>query len=492
MLNLRLLVTSVMLLLIGAGFASEAGAQPSTTLRLFDQAVEHGGTPIEGEVLSQGTQVAILSSTRENTAHAFSNIDFGRADLAEYIQEGDAELFRLVEGGRTPRPFEETETSDNFYYVLALTGQGELLESYVEDDTRGGRFYPGFARVVTGDMTMGPVPAEHQKSMRTALESAMNSGGTDTTTPGPGNDENSKAGSTSAAPTLDGQEGTGNGSSEASGGIFSALLSTLGSWFGSWYGGVITGLLIGGGGVWGGLYKRYSNKLSRRQKRISKLKRDLYNERKDNSKGLRSAGGWSKSEERKNKRVEDIREEVKSKNKKIRDLRERVKKLRQKKRERRDSKDVSGVSDHSRHSGKRDSASQQSQQNAGDRIADLIGQAFVNWCNDAGAAMVDRHSMFAKRLEEGLPEAELQRIFREKNAAGIVFADDVQDAVEYWLVRADGKDFLLPQPQRSGFREVEKCFRASCTSPKQLREFEPAELQSSGGKYELESAGRLA
>lgn len=122
----------------------------------------------------------------------------------------------------------------------------------------------------------------------------------------------------------------------------------------------------------------------------------------------------------------------------------------------------------------------------------MIGRAFVKWCKDAGAAMVDRHSMFANRLEEGLPEAELQRIFREKNAAGIVFADDVQDAVEYWLVRVDGKDFLLPQPQRSGFREVEKCFQANCTSPKEIREFEPAELQSSGGKYELKSEGRLA
>lgn len=132
------------------------------------------------------------------------------------------------------------------------------------------------------------------------------------------------------------------------------------------------------------------------------------------------------------------------------------------------------------------------QQESADRTVDLIGQAFVNWCNDAGAAMVDRHSMFAKRLKEGLPEADLQRIFRERNAAGIVFADDVQDAVEYWLVRVDGKDFLLPQPQRSGFREVEECFQANCTSPKEIREFEPAELQSSGGKYELKSEGQLA
>jgi len=106
--------------------------------------------------------------------------------------------------------------------------------------------------------------------------------------------------------------------------------------------------------------------------------------------------------------------------------------------------------------------------------------------------MVDRHSMFANKLRDSLPGAELQRIFREKNAAGIMFADDVQDAVEYWHVRADGQDFLLPQPHRSGFREVEECFQASCTSPNQIQEFQPAELQSTGGEYKLKSEGVLA
>lgn len=58
--------------------------------------------------------------------------------------------------------------------------------------------------------------------------------------------------------------------------------------------------------------------------------------------------------------------------------------------------------------------------------------------------MVNRHTMFADQFKERLSEAEVDRVFREKNAAGALFVEDAQDAVEYWVVRVQGWDLLLP------------------------------------------------
>jgi hypothetical protein len=429
--------------------------------------------------------VAVLTR-KAPKAHALANLPkTGRQDLVQDIREGDVGTLRLVNGGRTSEreTFDKTGASRKVYYVLALTEEGELLQSYVNAGDQG--YLPGFDAVESGDMSMGPV-TKYQDSLRAALESAMGLVAADTA-------DGSQAGEDTAGASSPEEEQkraeSRDETSRESSGYVQAVVDALFAW----YGALLLGLLAGGLGAWGILHRKYSGKISRRKKRISKLKKDLYDERREENKSdSKISNIWNNKEERKDERIEKLRSEVKGKNKEIKDLKEKVRRLRKEKGRGSESRKRGSASGHSQRFGTSDSASQTPQQSSGNRTADLIGRAFVKWCKDAGAAMVDRHSMFANRLGEGLPEAELRRIFREKNAAGIVFADDVQDAVEYWLVRVDGKDFLLPQPQRSGFREVEKCFQANCTSPKQLREFEPAKLQSSGGKYELKSEGRLA
>lgn len=492
--SLRLVIASVVLLFVGKGCGLEAEAQPSTTLRLVDQVAEFGGGTIsvgdpDSDTLSQGTRVAVLSSSRENTAHAFLNIDFGREDLARAIQEGSAKTLHLNKGGMTPQTFEETRASGNFYYVLALTEEEKLLESYVEDVDRGG-YYPGFARVVSGDMVMGPVPKEHREPLRRALTSAMGPAAADTAGGSQAREDTAGTSSSKAGvPSSEKEEKRTEPTTAASDRSSGYLRTFWGALFSLYTVALLVGLLIGGIGAWR-IYRRYDRKLSRRNKKINNLERKIYNK-----------SGKSYSEEnivhkklldKEKERAKKLEKELKKKEKEIRRLRGESDSTSSKRTSDREHWKEIASADRPQRSTAGASSARSSQQDSTDRTADLIGRAFVNWCNGAGAAMVDRHSMFANKLQDSLPEAELQRIFRERNAAGIVFADDVQDAVEYWLVRADGQDFLLPQPQRSGFREVEECFQATCTSPKQVREFKPAELQSSGGEYKLKSEGVLA
>jgi len=281
--SFRLVVVAVVLLFVGTGFGLGAEAQPSTKLKLID--LKKSGD------LSSGTQVAVFSR-KGSRAYPLLDLDLDRKEIGSKIREGSMDTLRLGEGGKTPRPFEQTGASGKVYYMLALTPEGELLESY---PNVGGDYQPGLARVESGRIVMGPVPEEHQEPLRGALTSAMGSAQQDTTTTGAGNNENAETGTTFTALTQGGQDGTGNRSSGASGGILSALMSALDSW----YGGVVIGLLIGGGGVWGALYRKYSGKLSRRQKRISKLKRDLYNERKSENDNLGNSYSWNNSESKK-------------------------------------------------------------------------------------------------------------------------------------------------------------------------------------------------
>jgi uncharacterized protein YneF (UPF0154 family) len=490
--SLHLVVASVVLLFVGTGFGLEAGAQ-STTLRLINQVAEPGASGSrQGNTLSRGARVAVLTSRREDTPHAFSNIDFDREDLEWGIREGSAKTFRLTKGGRIPKKFEETSASGNFYYVLALTKEGKLLESYVYDESRRG-YYPGFDRVVSGDMKMGPVPEEHREALRGALTSAMNPAETDNVGGSQAGEDtaetsSSKAGIPSSEKGEKRTEPT-TAASDRSDGYLQTFWAAL---FSLYTAALLVGLLIGGIGAWR-VYKKYDKKLSRRNRKINNLERKIYNQsgKKYSEKNIVHEKLLDKEKER----ARELEKELKRKEKEISRLRgesgQSDSTSSKRTSDREPWKEIASA-DHPQRSTAGASSSRSSQQDPTDRTADLIGRAFVNWCHDAGAAMVDRHSMFANKLQDSLPGAELQRIFREKNAAGIVFADDVQDAVEYWHVRVDGRDFLLPQPHRSGFREVEECFLANCTSPNQIQEVEPAELQSSGGEYKLESEGMLA
>ena len=105
--------------------------------------------------------------------------------------------------------------------------------------------------------------------------------------------------------------------------------------------------------------------------------------------------------------------------------------------------------------------------------------------------MVDRYQLFGRQVESEISSASFRRIMRENNAAGLVFDDNAQDPVEYWLVEARGTAYLLPQPTRNGFRELGECFDGKNVSPSQINTVRPAELKKRGSGFVLEKKGRI-
>ena len=127
----------------------------------------------------------------------------------------------------------------------------------------------------------------------------------------------------------------------------------------------------------------------------------------------------------------------------------------------------------------------------GPTTGEKIGKAFAEWCTNGSPAMVDRHQLFGRQVESEIASASFRRIMRENNAAGLVFDDNAQDPVEYWLVEARGTAYLLPQPTRNGFRELGECFDGQNVSPTQVRTVCPAELKRRGSGFTLEKKGRV-
>lgn len=107
--------------------------------------------------------------------------------------------------------------------------------------------------------------------------------------------------------------------------------------------------------------------------------------------------------------------------------------------------------------------------------------------------MVDRYNLFKREVEQSLSGATFKRIFREKNAAELVFDNNAQDPVEYWYVQLNGKHFLLPQPSRDRFRELHsKCFDGSNKAPSDVSSVTPARLTSQGGQLVLDEKGSIS
>lgn len=106
--------------------------------------------------------------------------------------------------------------------------------------------------------------------------------------------------------------------------------------------------------------------------------------------------------------------------------------------------------------------------------------------------MVDRYQLFERRIESEVDNASFRRVTREKNAAGLVFDNNAQDPVEYWLVEADGQYLLLPQPARDRFRELGECFDGTNKAPNNVSSVEPALLQKKGGRFVLDETGHVS
>jgi hypothetical protein len=88
--------------------------------------------------------------------------------------------------------------------------------------------------------------------------------------------------------------------------------------------------------------------------------------------------------------------------------------------------------------------------------------------------------------------AAFRRITREKNAAGLVFDDQAEDPVEYWLVESGGKHYLFPQPSQSRFRELGDCFEGHNKAPSDVSSVTPALLENEGGRLALVEKGKVS
>jgi tetrahydromethanopterin S-methyltransferase subunit G len=129
-----------------------------------------------------------------------------------------------------------------------------------------------------------------------------------------------------------------------------------------------------------------------------------------------------------------------------------------------------------------------------DREVAVLGKIFADWCQTTDGENLGHVKLFAERLEEKIPGAEVQRFCREKYAEGLVFTESAREPVEYWLVRLGQRSLLLPKPQRSGFRELEECFEAKsipsddaepvlpAIAPRDVKHLLPATLVEEGGR----------
>ena len=102
--------------------------------------------------------------------------------------------------------------------------------------------------------------------------------------------------------------------------------------------------------------------------------------------------------------------------------------------------------------------------------------------------------MFGNALAEQMPGAEVEQIYREGNARQTKFVEQPQDPVEYWLVKAEGQQWLLPQPKDRQFRELDRCFEVEGgpVTPTRLESITPARLESEGDAHTLAEKGSVS
>ncbi len=126
-------------------------------------------------------------------------------------------------------------------------------------------------------------------------------------------------------------------------------------------------------------------------------------------------------------------------------------------------------------------------------MGETIAGAFRAWCA-AASAVVGKVGFFAEALRQVMPGAAASAVYRDANsqAQPITFGLGGSSPVEYWLVAAEGRHWLFPQPLSPGqFRELAPCFDGTAT-PAALAAVRPAEVRSSGDRFELGQRGRVA
>ena len=123
-----------------------------------------------------------------------------------------------------------------------------------------------------------------------------------------------------------------------------------------------------------------------------------------------------------------------------------------------------------------------------------VAEAFRAWCA-AASPVVGKVAFFAGHIRQAMPEASVAAVYRDANSQAHPVAlrlSGGSSPVEYWLVAADGRHWLLPQPLGGPqFRELAPVFDGAAT-PAALAEIRPAEVRAVGDGFELVRPGHVA
>ncbi|PEN07936.1 hypothetical protein CRI93_05685 [Longimonas halophila] len=408
----------------------------------FERALEHRSTrlTLQSDEVSFNEDALVRVWTRP--------ADEGTALSRDELSRGDTTDTALTADGTTQSRFDRTAYSGEAVYVIVRTtnteGEPVLYESVGDDDAAV------FVPVTDGNVQMQRVPDQHRTAMAAFFPE---------------------------------QESGGGGISWMFYGLVGGLLFVI--------------VLILGRG----LTKKKEKKNRRRQKSMrERVLNAVVPSAGDGSESAEEGPGQELAEgkvdasaasEKSNETAElqeenaelqeenaELREENKAQEEKIATLK---KKLRSK------NQEIQELKKQSNGAARPQSQPEPRRPSTGEKV----GKAFKKWCTEGSPAMVDRYQLFGRQIESEISSASFRRIMRENNAAGLVFDDNAQDPVEYWLVEAKGTAYLLPQPTRNGFRELGECFDGSNRSPSQVRTVEPAKLKKRSSGFILEEKGRI-
>lgn len=145
------------------------GAKTSVPLRLVNRVDAPGEMIDRSEPLPARTEVVVLPFSGGVSISLLNLRAVSRDSLARRARRRPVQ--RLDDRGTTPTSYTTTSQSDRVYYVLARTPGGALYESYVNTGTRSDPiFVPGADAVLSGRMTIGPVPTDAQETMGAVFE----------------------------------------------------------------------------------------------------------------------------------------------------------------------------------------------------------------------------------------------------------------------------------------------------------------------------------
>ncbi len=139
---------------------------------------------------------------------------------------------------------------------------------------------------------------------------------------------------------------------------------------------------------------------------------------------------------------------------------------------------------------------------SGEEVPDVLGAAtdatlasvFQAWCA-AASPVVGKVAFFAGEAARTFPDATVAAVYRDANSQALPVTlrlSGGSSPVEHWLVAAEGRHWLLPQPlSGQQFRELAPCFEGAAT-PAALASVRPAEVRAVGAEFEVVRPGRVA